>query len=376
MVKQSDNNETTPISAEALYKHYQRNRPVETQTRKSDVDLNTSTDSSSDADSAFAENLYSHYQANRTSDTPGSVDAIMRKVNEQAISRVVSQEEQPSLSPDAPQIHAIDAKPVPGDDIQVDAPAANSSSIWNRWLLPGVAAAILGVVLIPMLMTTGSDPDGLQATVPSALHDRAAQSVAYIEAPASGSFGFADTTNAAQIAFNNGVITTDLELLVEADQSAKIRTFLRTLVADQKLVQQSSAPTGTEELSRKVQSSAVSMNDAISAGESKAVLHEHLVTISAALENIAQKTEQLDWYIAGRSVESIRVAAEYTLEHSDVKPLEEALLFSNKITQPSSEAPASGLLPELLQADLSGPEEFEKASELLSKANDIKLLMQ
>jgi len=343
----------------------------------SDADLNSVIDSSTEADSAFAENLYGHYQATRTSHAHGSVDAIMRKIDAQAIDRVVSQEEQPSLSPGTAQIHAIDAKPVPVDEsAQVEAPAANSSSIFNRWLLPGVAAAILGVVLIPMLMKTGSEPEGLHATLPSALNNRAAQTVAYIDAPASGSFGFADTTNVAQVAFNNGVITTDLELLVEADQSAKTRTFLRTLVSDQQSAQQGSTPADIEDLSREIQTSAISMNDAISAGEDKAVLLEHVVNISAALENMAQKTEQLDWFIAGRSVESIRVAAEYSLEHSDVKPLEQALSLGRKITEPSSEAPASGLLTELLQADLSGPEEFEKASELLSKANDIKLLMQ
>jgi len=225
-------------------------------------------------------------------------------------------------------------------------------------------------------MNTGSNPGNLQATLPTELSDQAELAVAYIEPPQNATFGFADTTNAARVAFNNGVVSTDLKLLVETEETSKTQQFLRALVATQNSAQQGPIPDDLKALSSKVQSSAVSMNDALGAGESKAGLREHVTAISTALEAMASTTEQKDWFNAGRSVESIRVAAEYALEHSDIKPLEQALSLAGKIEQPASQAPASEVLPQLLKADLNGPEEFEIASELLSKANDIKLLMQ
>lgn len=377
MVNHSDNSKKKSLSAEALYAHYQRNRPVDTQSQKPGTDLNTATDTLYEDDTKLAETLYRHYQANRKSDTQVSIDTIMRKVSEQSVDHMVSREEQPLASSDEPQIHTIDAQPVHVDEqTKIDVPAANSANIFKRWVFPGVAAAVLGIVLIPMLMNTGSNPEGLQATLPTELSERATQTVAYIETPERATFGFADTTNAAQVAFSNGVFTTDLNLLIDADENVKTQMFLHTLVAAQASMQQGSLPDSLKKLSTNVQSNAVSMNDAIGAGESKASLHEYLATISAALQDMADTTEQLDWFVAGRSVESIRVAAEYAMENSDIKPLEQALVLANKVVQPTSEAPASGLLPELLQADLEGPEEFELASELLIKANDIILLMQ
>jgi len=383
MANDSNDNEKDSMSAEALYVRYQRNRSVDAQTNQSETDLNITADASARTDTVLAENIYKHYQATRTSDAQVSIDTIMNKINKQSIGHVILQEEQPSVSSDTPQVHAIDAQPVLVDEqTQVDTPAANSSTIFKRWLLPGVAAAVLAVVLIPTLMNTGPNP-GLNpeeaqviATMPTELSDRAAQTVAYIEAPESATFGFADTTNAAQGAFNNGVIATDLKLLVDAGESLKTQQLLRTLVAAQTSAQQGSIPDSLKDLSGKVQTSAMSMSDAISAGEGEAVINTHLATISTALEDMAGAAEQMDWFIAGSSVESIRVAAEYALENSDVKPLEQSLVLANKVAQPVTEAPASKILSELLQADLNGPEEFEIASELLNQANDIKLLMQ
>jgi len=377
MVDKSNNNENKSISAEAVYTHYQRNRPVNAQKTNSDTGVNTPIDSLTEGDAGFAENIFKHYQTTRSSDAQESIDAIMRKIHDQSISQVVSQEEQPSALSDTPQIHAIDVKPVSvNEQSQVGTPAANSSSIFKRWVLPGVAAAVLGIVLIPTLMNTGSNPESLHATLPTELSDQAEQAVAYIEPPASATFGFADTSNAAQIAFNNGVVATDLELLVEAKETSKTQQFLRTLVAAQNSAQQGSNPDDLVALSNSVKSSAVSLNEALGAGEGKAELREHVSAIGTALEAMAGATEQTDWFNAGRSVETIRVAAEYALEHSDTKPLDQALSVAGKMAQPASEAPASEVLPQLLKADLNGPEEFEIASELLNKANDIKLLMQ
>ncbi len=379
MVNHSDNSDKKSTSAEALYAHYQRNRQVDTQTHKSKAGLNLSENALLENDNELAENLYKHYQATRTTNAQASVDAIMRKIGEQSLEQVISQEEQPLLSQDTPQIHTINAQPVQVDkQSQIDVPAANSSSVFKRWMLPGVAAAILGIALIPMLLNNSApNPEPLQVTLPTELSDSATQTVAYIDVPESTAFGFANTTNAAQFAFNNGVITTDLALLVEAEQTVKTQQFLRALVATQNSAQQQGAMSDSvKELSGQLLSSAVSMSDAIGAGESKAVLQEHLTTIYTALEKMAAETEQKDWFVAGQTVESIRVAAELALEHSDTKPLAQALNMANKMTHPTSEAPASELLPQLLQADLSGPEEFEKASELLTVANDIKLLMQ
>lgn len=382
MVNNSNDNKESK-SAEALYAYYQRNRSADVHTPKAGTGVDTVVDALAPDDSLLAENVYKHYQSTRTSDAQASIDTIMSKINEQSINHAVMQKEQPTVSSDTPQIHAIDAQPVQVDEqTQTDTPAANSSRIFKRWLLPGVAAAILAVVLIPTMMNTGSSP-GLNpeevhviATLPAELSDRAVQTVAYIEAPESTSFGFADTTNAAQVAFNNGVIVTDLRLLVDAGENTKTQQFLRTLVAAQNSAQQGPMPDSVKDLSDQVLTSAVNMNDAIGSGGSKVALNEHLAAISNALEDMAGVAEQVDWYIAGRSVESIRVSAEYALENSDIEPLEQTLLLANKIAQPANEAPASAILLKLLQADLNGPEEFEIASDLVNKANDIKLLMQ
>jgi len=144
MANDSNNNEENPISAEAVYAHYQRNRAVDAQKHnsdtKSDTNVNSAIDLLTEDDTAFAENIYRHYQATRTSDAQASVDTIMRKVHEQSITHVVSQEEQPPAMQDTPQIHAIDAKPVSAsvssvsvdEQSQVDTPAANSPSNSNE----------------------------------------------------------------------------------------------------------------------------------------------------------------------------------------------------------------------------------------------------
>jgi len=379
MVNQLDNNNKKNLSVEELYVVYQHNRPVAAQTNNQDSDLQKSVvmHAAMEDDSLLAETLYKHYQATRGTDAQGSIDAIVQKVEQHTISRMLKQEEQPFVPLDVPQIHKLDAKRVTeGDHTQFEAPAANNASIWKRWVIPGVAVAILSVVFVPMMMNSDSGPEELHATLPTALSDQAAQSVAYIEVPKNGSLAFAGTTNAAQVAFINGVIVTDLTLLVEADQIVKTQQMLRALLAAQSTAQHDSTSKIKDDLSAKVHSNALGMSDAIDTGKNKTVLVEQLADIGSGLEAIAKKSDQLDWYLAGRSVESIRVAAQYALDKSDITPLKQALLLGNKLDQPKSQAPASGTLAQLLQADLSGPEEFVKAAELLDMANDIKLLMQ
>jgi len=371
MVDKFDDNNNSD-SAEALYRHYQRNRAAAAEQQTTDSESDTADIATTNTEPTMAEDLYQHYQSSRLTQEHGLIDAIMQKIDEQSVISVLPQDDQPLISKNNPQIRPLDLQPGRvNEQAQIDTAAANSSSIFKRWFLPGMAAAILAAVLIPLLTDKGPGIDAVQATLPEALSTYAEQSVAYINATQSASFGFSDTTNAAHAAFNSGVIATDLHLLVHAEQSADVRAILRVLVNAH-----GSMADGDDSLIDQLKSNASGLDDAFAAGRSKLVLIEHLASIRSSLELMAKKSNQLDWYVAGTSVESVRVAAELALEISDVDPLKQVLLLARNTAQPVTDAPASGLLTQLKEADVTGPEEFVQTSEILDKARDIILLMQ
>lgn len=358
-----DNNENNKVSAAALYRRYQKARPTSGHTRP-DPDVARSVQKTQNTTSdkpAISESHYRHYQQNRATTTEASIDSVMRAIDDQSIDNILQKNKHPIISDGVPDIRPVSAKQgqVDANLVLADAPAANTSTSYKRLILPTIAAAILGIVLIPLVLDKASKKVMVQATLPAALIAQATQAVALIDSPASEAFGFSDTSDAAKVAFNNGVNVTDLHLLMEADQIASAAPFLKAMISQ-----------------TDIRSTTKQLIETIDVGASNDVVKTHLNDLTLKIQDSSNQARQLDWFLVGRSVESIKIAAEFALEHSETQSLEQALTLASKLDRPANMQGVGGLLDELFQARLTSPDEFLQASKILITANDIKVLMQ
>lgn len=95
-----------------------------------------------------------------------------------------------------------------------------------------------------------------------------------------------------------------------------------------------------------------------------------------AVEKSVSESGQVAWYNAGRIVETVRVAAEYSLEQSDTKSIEQAMQWVHEARFPEDVSTVTPLFDTLSAAELTPPDAFEQTSQILKIVNNIKVLMQ
>jgi len=370
MASTDDERPFEPNLAEALYQQHKVSRAtsnIESKvTSSSESSLNTET-------LTQAEGLYRQYQQGRAPTARISVDEIMETINRNTSFDPARQHDQPSG--DAENSSMITRINVTEGNVtdpigMGSSPAANSPNIFKRFVFGTAAAILLGIVLIPNLIDRPTSHETPLALVPEALASAADQTVAYVEQPAGVTFGFSDSASLEKSAFNQGVLAADLTLAVEANEKTLASTILQQLleVTSNSEIDKSTA-TG-------IRTAIQVLFDAIKDDAAQQELKIHQNNLFTMLETAVEHRQQLNWYLTGHSVESIRIAAELALANSDLTSLEQALAEAKERPQPPVIDPASNQFNALLHMPIDGVEKFVQTGEILRVANDIKLLMQ
>ncbi len=408
MANESDSTGTTePSSAEAVYQQYKQTRlsaskaPTDSDTVKSasDVASLASQDDAAFDSTQMAEHVYRHYKQNRTSENKSTIDALMQAINkhvdlvgvEDHINSLNGNQVRPQdnrlldsqrpggpLQHDQPQTDSLQTSEIINidakqgqvvSDIALDKNAANSSNRFKRFMLPALAAALLSIALIPVIINQPSEPAVLQASLPEPLLDNAEQSVAFVSDRSPQAFGFTDS-EATKLAFNHGIGLVEVELLLNANKGKEIIPYLEPFY----LSGQPSADLQPDRES--VHGAAIHLVSALNVDGYPDMLQRSFDNLQIEVENSLSDSDQIAWYNAGRIVETIRVAAEYSLEQSDTKSVEQAMQWAHEARFPEDVSTVSPLFDALSAAKLTPPDAFEQTSQILKTVNNIKALMQ
>lgn len=366
-----DNKGEKKALAEDLYERYKA-------TRESQASLESNADVTGVLHNQDPEQVYKHYQTSRHDAKQASIDSIMDAIERDSVQSMLQDanggdlnsaqetnspqlQEQSITSQELRPIQSIDAVGghVSLDDKQGGSEAANAPSLFKRFAIPAIAAALLTAVILPLVMNNNEQTGAMQVSVPASLIEQAPQLVSYINGARSSTFGFSAAEAAPQTAFQNGMAATDVTLLGNSDQQSLTTSLL------QGIAKQPAIRLPAEQLSAVVNNGA----------DENTVLSARTVLLSA-LQTAAEKVDQADWFAAGQLVESIHLAAEYALETSDIEPLEQSLALIRQADAPRQSAPASAMLSDLQQIELLEAEPFVGARNVLLLTDDIKLLMR
>jgi len=356
--------------AEALYKAYRANR--QGGVKASAPKQNTVEQHETQAPSS-AESLYAQHRRVRTSrGEVMSVDSLLDIVHEEYNAEVMPRRDQPDIADEALTIETISvAQGRIGREFDATNAADKRATHWWKRSTVGIAAAVvLAILLIPKLMETSPQPGNTPDTLPIALSNDALRAIAFIDPDVAGSFGFSDDNSIVKYAFNTGVLGVNLRLAVEGANQQLAKAVLRVLLTF--LPEQSAIATNIDDLQRNIQT----VYNAIDTGTTETDLSIQVQKLLATLEASISEENQLPWYLAGSSVESIRIGAEIALEHSDVTALEQALTHGKSAIKPSHITTINRQYSDLVNYPLAGDEIFVQANEIKKMAEDIKLVMR
>jgi len=365
-----DTNKQESGLAETLYHAYQANRH---DVKKVSVSIPIGSRIEDNQSSPSAELLFRQHQQQRFSGSGEvSVDSVLDLFREESGSLLISQRDQPDSIGTTPAIESVSAtEGRMGGEVKASNAANERQSSWWKRLSVGVAAALLlGFVFIPQLMKPSAQSGSSLDSLPVALSNDAGKAKEYIDTTGAGSFGFSDNDSMAKKAFNLGVIAIDIRLSVKGADQQLSKTLLKSLLAA--ATDKSATNSDTEEIPNSIRLVYNAIDAGADKGEVSRLLQDSLNQIRASII----EGKQLDWYLAGGSVESIRVAAEVALEYSDLTALEQALATGKRLNTPVGVSPIEKQFSDLVNYSLQGKEKFIQVNEIKKMAEDIKLVMQ
>jgi len=370
------------LSPESLYHYYRKNRPASANTP--DDNRAAAVRLARDIPESLANRVYQSYRYSRNSDQDSSIDEIMAFINAAKSSDFVSVDVDVDVDVELPGS-------IPGL-----APIADSKSnkawlfgarscqgVWrqaqkavltaSRWRLtaPAVAALVLAILMIPKLFIGDQQQPGL----PESIRSQAPVLATLLEQRHARSLGFASGLIDETIAFNRGLVATDITIAALSG-SLSVLESTRLSVA---------AVADADELSGYDNIVAIRHNSLANAGglvvdtpvaaEPSRELLKELAGMQSQLRVNSGNTESRSWFELGISIQAIWLTAQLHQEMDHPEPLLDSLLIFRNADIPKKQLPAGKLITELRslahQASLSDID----ISRIVALSRDIKVLM-
>ena len=240
--------------------------------------------------------------------------------------------------------------------------AANDSGNFLKYFVPAIAATLIVFFALPLINNKGPS-DSTQNT-----DYLTAELAPFVEPNTNSMLGFSDTGNSRNTALNYGFLATDLTVLANAGGPA---ATVKQVVQSYLLSEQTHADS--------IRTMALDVISGINAdidtdsltSDSIAKLHALSITLGEQTSN-----NNTDWFKLGQAIESIGLTAQLALATDDTKPLNSALDHGSSLTVSNEDAnlkkQIDALFTETVQ-DAMPPAELRR---IITKANDIKSVVQ
>ena len=350
----TDDSEHDP---EGLYKIYKTRRAQSVRIAPAPSDLSDIV-----PDDELASMVYQHYQKTRNADSL-AVDNIMRAIsNNTETIESNHPEDQPHPSSADPEVTS-NVPPV-GRFNWLSRLSGNSDDVSRKFIFPAIAATLFGFFLLPFINSQNNTTD---PTIDAA--HLSPELMPYIKPATTSMLGFSGANNQQNIAFQYGVLATDLQVLKRGGGTKKqVKLVVQSYFSDTTKEQDQIAA-----IARRIVTLTADDQASLTIGQEVATEIDSLLN---ALQEHTKDQKLSDWYALGQSIESVVLSSKHAQSTSDTSVLRSAITHATGTQAPQDDATLKELIDALYSEQITDSAQPSDIRRILSKAEDIKSVLQ